>query len=162
MSIDKQGVYNLLATNNIDYEAVEHDAVFTVEEMNALDLPHPESVAKNLFLRDDKKRTFYLLVMPESKQVNLKEVRAILQSRPLSFASEKYLEQYLSLTRGAVSPFGAFNDADNKVLVYFDKEYEGKLIGCHPNDNTASVFLQTNELATLIRQHGNSVEFIEL
>ncbi len=33
------------------------------------------------------------------------------------------------------------------------------LIGIHPNDNTATVCLKTADLADIISEHGNSVEF---
>ena len=42
------------AERNIPYQLWEHPAVYTIEEMDALHLPAPEAVVKNLFLRDAK------------------------------------------------------------------------------------------------------------
>ena len=51
-------VLRALKEFGVEYELYEHKAVFTVEEMNELDLPRPEAGAKNLFLRDDNKRHY--------------------------------------------------------------------------------------------------------
>lgn len=39
---------------------------------------------------------------------------------------------------------------------------EPGLIGVHPNDNTATVWLRVDDLAALIREHGNPVHIAEL
>lgn len=39
---------------------------------------------------------------------------------------------------------------------------EPGLIGVHPNDNTATVWLRADDLAALIREHGNPVHIAEL
>ena len=44
----KQEIINLLNTMNIEYEIISHEAVFTIDEMLALNLPKAEVVAKNL------------------------------------------------------------------------------------------------------------------
>ena len=59
--MDKSQIYQYLREKDIRYQAIEHEAVFTVEQAKSLNLPDPESGAKNLFLRDDKKRNYYLL-----------------------------------------------------------------------------------------------------
>ena len=157
----KQDIINLLNTSNVEYELISHEAVFTIDEMLALNLPKAEHVAKNLFVRDDKKRNYYLLVFREEKMVNLKEIRKKIDSRPLSFASESDLYQYLCLPKGAVTPFGIINDKTYNVKVYIDADFKHSLIGVHPNENTATVWLKTENLVGLIKQQGNQVEYID-
>ena len=53
----KEEVIAFLHDGGCEFEIVEHEAVFTMEGMEALNLPFGEEVVKNLFLRDDKKRT---------------------------------------------------------------------------------------------------------
>ena len=36
------------------------------------------------------------------------------------------------------------------------------LIGVHPNENTATVWLKTEDLIQIIKEHGNLVETVEL
>jgi len=157
----KQEIISLLNMLNMEYELISHEAVFTIDEMLALNLPKAELVAKNLFVRDDKKRNYFLFVVREEKMVNLKQMREKVGSRPLSFASESDLYQYLSLPKGAVTPFGIINDKTHNVKVYIDNDFEHSFIGVHPNENTATVWLKTKDLVDFIKQQGNQVEYID-
>ena len=47
--------------------------------------------AKNLFLRDDKRREYYLVTVRQDKRVDLKALRRALGSRPLSFGRTRSL-----------------------------------------------------------------------
>ena len=67
----------------------------------------------------------------------------------------------MGLKPGSVTPFGVLNDDELRVKVFFDSAFGG-LIGVHPNDNTATVWLNINDLADIIRRHGNSVEFTQI
>ena len=55
MVLTKEDIIKILEDKKIKYEIVEHKAVFTIDEMLECNLPHPEQIAKNLFIRDDKK-----------------------------------------------------------------------------------------------------------
>ncbi|MDR0905175.1 MAG: prolyl-tRNA synthetase associated domain-containing protein [Oscillospiraceae bacterium] len=162
MSEATLAVCDLLNSRGIDFNYVEHKAVFTIEDMLGLDLPEFDAVAKNLFVRDDKKRNYYLIVVRHEKKVELKAFSEKIGSSKLSFASENDLGAILGLQKGAVTPFGVLNDAEHRVRVLIDKSFDGSRIGIHPNDNTASVWLYTADLVEVIKQHGNRVEFIEL
>lgn len=157
--MDKIQIYNYLSEKGIWYKTIEHEAVFTVEQAEALNLPHPETGAKNLFLRDDKKENYYLLTVRDTLPVSLKEFQIKIGSRRLSFASEEDLFQIMKLIKGAVTPLGVMNDDMRMVKVYFDAFFEGKIISVHPNDNTATVYLKCNDLVELIQEHGNPVEY---
>ena len=84
----RQKVYDTLEAAGIPYQVWEHPAVFTIEEMDALHLPRPEIIAKNLFLRDAKGKKFFLAVLPKDKKADLKALGGRLGVR-LSFASEE-------------------------------------------------------------------------
>lgn len=159
----KAEVLEFLDARGINYQHVEHEAVFTMETMAALHLPFEHEIVKNLFLRDDKKRNYYLVVMVGDKPCNLKALRQLLESRPLKFASSEDLESYLGLFGGEVSPFGILNDEQACVQVVFDEElknYSG--LGVHPNDNTATVHIALDDLVAIIEEHGNPVRFVDL
>lgn len=85
--MNKEETYQYLTEQNISYEKTEHKAVFNMEELDSVDLPYPEWNAKNLFVRDDKKRNYYLITVKGTKRINLKEFRKQHGLRPLSFAS---------------------------------------------------------------------------
>lgn len=159
--MNKQDIYNLLAENGTEHRIFEHEAVYTIEGMMALNLPDSHRVAKNLFLRDDKKH-FYLLVTKEDRKINMKDLSARLGTRRLSFANEKQLMDILGLISGAVCPLGVLNDSEKRVTVFFDDYFAQGDIGVHPLDNTASVFLQVADLVDIIRPYCLDLKFVNL
>ena len=157
----KQEVKAYLEEKKIPFEWVEHKAVYTIEDMEELGLESMDEIAKNLFLRDQKGKRHFLIIIRADKQANLKELGEKLGIGKLSFASEERLEKYMKLKKGAVTPLGVLNDVDCAVEVFFDEDFVGmEKIGVHPNDNTASVYLKTEDLLGIIREHGNSLEIV--
>lgn len=160
--MNKQDIYEFLNNRSIWYETTEHKAVYNMAELSEVELPYPEAEAKNLFVRDDKKRNYYLLTVKGDKRIDLKEFRQKNGTRPLSFASEDDLQAVLGLAPGAVTPFGILHDKERKVHFFVDQFFldEPGLIGVHPNDNTATVWMKTEELVSIIREHGNEVSIL--
>lgn len=160
----KQQVYDFLDEKHIAHEITEHAAVYNMEELAQVELPCPDRDAKNLFVRDDKRRQYYLITVRGDKRVNLKEFRRRQGTKALTFASPEELQQILGLTPGAVTPFGLLNDGAGRVHFYIDRDFwQGSgLIGVHPNDNTATVWLQARDLITLLRDRGVAVDIVEL
>lgn len=155
--MNKTELLNFLSNSQIQYILVEHEAAKTIEEIDSFHLPNAEYIVKNLFLRDDKKRNYYLLVAQKDKTINLKELRTNLGTRPLSFASEDDLLRFLVLPKGSVTPLGILNDETHSVQVIMDSDvFSYPLVGVHPNENTATVWLSPNDLKRMIEEHGNS------
>lgn len=151
----RQELLQKLDEKKISYEMTEHVPVFTIEEMLEAKLPYPETIAKNLFVRDDKKRNYYLITVKEDRRVNLREFQAQYGIRKLSFASEDDLMRLLGLTRGAVTPFGLLNDEEASVQFYVDRTFDR--MGIHPMENTATVWVRKEDLVKLVIEHGNTV-----
>ena len=158
----KAEIYQYLTGKGISYEVTEHGAVYNMEDLAAMDLPYPDSDAKNLFVRDDKKRNYYLITVKGEKRVNLKEFRKAHGLRNLSFASPDDLMAIMGLIPGAVTPLGLLNAEEKKVIFYLDQELEDSLIGVHPNDNTATVWMQSKDLIMLLKEHGTEVNVVEI
>ena len=160
--MNKQETYDFLTAEGVKFEITEHKAVFTMEECAEVALPYPEADAKNLFVRDDKKRQYYLITVQGNKRVDLKEFQKAHGTRKLSFASAEDLLDKLKLTPGSVTPLGLLHDEEKSVEFYLDRDFEGGMIGCHPNDNTATVWLKSSDLIALIEAHGNAVHWADL
>ena len=158
----KAEIYQYLTGKGISYEVTEHGAVYNMEDLAAMDLPYPDSDAKNLFVRDDKNRNYYLITVKGEKRVNLKEFRKAHGLRNLSFASPDDLMAIMGLIPGAVTPLGLLNAEEKKVIFYLDQELEDSLIGVHPNDNTATVWMQSKDLMMLLKEHGTEVNVVEI
>lgn len=162
--MNKDKIYELIKNKNIWYEITEHQAVFNMQELAQIKVPYPERDAKNLFIRDDKKRDYYLITVKGDKKVDLKEFRRNNNTRPLTFASSEDLMEILNLIPGAVTPLGVLNDKERKVIVFIDEFFkeEPSIIGIHPNNNTATIWLYTKDLIDIIKEHGNAVEIINI
>lgn len=135
-----------------------------MDELSEIEILYPEYDAKNLFVRDDKKRNYYLITVRGNKRVDFKKIKNDNNTRPLSFASEEDLMSIMNLIAGSVTPLGLLNDHELKVIFYLDKDFlNGKqIIGVHPNDNTATLWLKVTDLIDIIKGHGNKVKIIEL
>ncbi len=157
--MNKQEIYNYLNSRGIRYEITEHGAVYNMEDLSSVALPYPEADAKNIFVRDDKKRNYYLITVKGDTRVDLKEFRRRHGTRNLSFASADDLSTILGLIPGAVTPLGLLNDKESSVQFFLDRSFLDApgLIGVHPNDNTATVWIKTDDLIRLIEEHGNPV-----
>ena len=161
--MNKQEVYQFLNEQNITFEVTEHKAVYNMDDLSEVELPHPEADAKNLFIRDDKKRSYYLITVRGDKRVDLKEFRKEQGTRPLSFASAEDLEHFLHLIPGSVTPLGLLNNVEKNVKFFLDSDFEeNSLIGVHPNENTATIWIKAGDLVRLIREHGNEVEIVRI
>lgn len=160
--MQKEDILKLLTEKDIPHEYVEHPAVFTIEEAQALHMEHGDAVAKNLFLRDDKKRDYYLLSVKESKHMDLRQFQNDQQTRRLSFASEDDLQSILELQKGSVTPFGLLNDKDHKVTFFLDQDFQDSLIGIHPNENTATIFLKAEDLMALLKEAGCECHYVSI
>ena len=150
-----QDIIDFLNEQNIPFEFYQHAPAYSIDDLEALAIPHKEDIVKNLFLRDDKKRNYYLVTLPGHKKIDLKELSEKIPSRRLSFASEELLYEKLLLKKGNVTPLGVLNNKEKNVIVVFDKNLQGKTIGVHPMDNSKTVFLCFEALVELIKNNGN-------
>ena len=162
--MNKQEIYNFLDNKKIWHEITEHEAVYNMEELSKINVPYPEMDGKNLFVRDDKKKNYYLITVKENKRVDLKKFREENNTRALSFASENDLMNIMNLIPGTVTPLGLLNDENLRVKFYIDRDFMNNLhiIGIHPNDNTATVWLKVEDLIDIIKEHGTEVFVVDI
>lgn len=158
--MNKDQIYEYLKEKNICFEITNHKAVYNMQELSLLDLPYKDNDAKNIFLCDDKKN-YYLITLKGDKRVDLKQFRKNNNTRHLSFAKESELFDILGLTPGSVTPLGILNDENKKVVVFIDKAIKG-IVGVHPNDNTATIWIKIEDLINIIKEHGNIVNVAEI
>ena len=128
-----------------DFEIHKHQALFSVEDSNKSRGLIKGSHTKNLFLKN-KKNSFYLISCEERDQINLKYISKSLEIGNISFAKEIYLNKYLGVKPGSVSPFALLNDTENEVIFYLEKKlYESELINFHPLINTLTITMFTQQ-----------------
>ncbi len=164
VQIDKSAaVYERFSELGIEYERVDHPAVYTMEEMDSLGIFNKGVVGKNLFLRDNKGHRHFLVFVFGDKHANLEAIQNELGIKHVSFGSAERLDRYLGLTKGSVSPLGVINDKDAAVEFIIDKEFaDYPCVGVHPNQNTSTVWLTFEDLMKVIKENGNKIDFINI
>ncbi len=146
---DKRGdlesrTYQTLDKLKIPYERVDNDPAHTMEECEAIDQAMDVVVWKNIFLCNQKKTTFFLLVMPPNKELDTKVLEERIKVSKLSFASEDLMMKHLGTTSGSASIMGLMNDEDDYVQLLVDKEVvDAKYYGCNPGMNTSHLKIET-------------------
>lgn len=146
--LDKEiASFEVLEKLGIPYAAIDHGAAATVEDCIEIESVLGVEICKNLFLRNQSKTEFYLLVMPGAKRFVTKDVSKQIGTSRLSFAEAEFMEKYLNITPGSVSILGLMNDTDKKVHLLIDREIaQAEYIGCHPCINTSSLKIKTSDI----------------
>lgn len=162
MALSEQTLLHMLEQHHINYIVRKHEPIFTVAEGEALGLPNVQAAVKSLLLTDDKHTSFYLVVLPLDKQLDLKQLRVTLGSRRLTMASPAELQQLLQLTPGAVTPFGLLEDSEQRVQAYFDSTLKENTIATPLDSNTTTIWLHCHKLVQLLESKGHRINFIDL
>ncbi|WP_024588255.1 prolyl-tRNA synthetase associated domain-containing protein [Aliihoeflea sp. 2WW] len=149
-------LFNMLAELGIPVETVEHPPLFTVDESQSLRGQIAGGHTKNLFLKDKKDR-FFLLTVEETAEVDLKQVHHVIgASSRVSFGKPEKLMEYLGVIPGAVTAFGAINDAGGNVTFVLDAALMAhETINAHPLVNTATTSIRADDLVKFLRAAGH-------
>ena len=131
-------------------------------------LPHLTSLegkfAKNLFLRDKKKR-LYLFCAAHDAKITLSDLaKRVGASGGLRLADETILQQKLGLTQGSVTVFGLINDQEHDVKLILDKSlidgtYSRVLF--HPMVNSATTAISPRDLKLFLQHTGHTPVLID-
>lgn len=157
------GIFKTLDAMGIEYETVEHPAAFTMEDIAQYGISSRGHIPKNLVLRDVKGTRNMLVVLHGGKRAQLGLIRDEIGSTKLSFASDERLMKYLSVEKGSVSPLGVIFDREKELEIYFDEDLKKEaVLGCHPNDNRATVFLKFSDLVKYIESDGHIIKYIKV
>ena len=114
--------YDFLDRLGVSYQRIDHEPAMTMEVCEEIDHALQAVICKNLFLCNRQETEFYLLMMPGDKKFKTKHLSAQLGVSRLSFAGEKYMEEFLDITPGSVSVLGLMNDVNHRVKLCIDEE----------------------------------------
>lgn len=158
-------VYKTLEAAEVSYRKAEHHAVFSREDVTPEEehLWEGYKVSKNLFLRNAKGDKHYLVVTTVDKKADLKHLAEEIGATRLSFASEQRLDKYLKVKPGSISAFAVLNDEERAVTVVFDRDLVGeKNFALHPNENTATIFIDFTDVENIVKNHGNPILYAQV
>ncbi|MBT5739937.1 prolyl-tRNA synthetase associated domain-containing protein [Candidatus Woesearchaeota archaeon] len=155
-------VQRYLEANGIKYVEHCHQAVFTVAESKEVCKHIPGVHCKNLFLKD-KKKDYFLVIVPTTKRVDLKLLEKELGVKKLGFGSSERLIEILNLLPGSVSPLGLMNDKKQLVTPIIDQAvWDAAIVGFHPNENTATLELDKENFHKLISSFPHDVVVLDV
>lgn len=159
----KAQVFKELEKMGIEYEVVNHPPAFTTQEADAY-IEGKEGVrSKTMFMSDKKKRNFYLLILDDSKRLDIKKIGELINEKSLRLGNEENLKSKMNLQFGAVSPFGLLNNKEKDIKVYVDKEIlNEKIITFHPNENDVTIFIKINDMFKFFDNLNYKYELIEM
>ena len=84
-------------------------------------------------------------------------------AKNLSFANELYLDKYLGIKPGSVSPFALLNDEDNVVSFYLDQKLaESEVINFHPLINTTTISINTKDFIRFMLENKKKINIFSL
>lgn len=152
----KDDLLKALDNLGITYTNHDHEPVFTVEESNAVCSGIAGGHTKNLFLKD-KKDNFFLVVLEEHAEVDLKRIHTLIDARGrVSFGKPEKLLEFLGVIPGSVTAFAVMNDADNRVKMIIDEPLlEHEIINCHPLQNDATTSIHRDDLVRFAKNFGH-------
>jgi len=106
---------------------------------------------------------FFLFSCDENAKVDLKLFSKSIDAKNLSFANAEYLEQFLGIKPGSVSPFALLNDKDNVVKFYLDEKlFNSEIINFHPLINTTTISIKTSEFINFLLENNKKIHIFSL
>lgn len=145
-----------LASSAGDCPLVEHRAVHTIAEALMHVPAMPGLMVKNLFVRDEKGRRHWLVIVPCDKRIDLAALGRLLPANKLSMASPERLLRHLGITPGSVSLFALLHDSTQAVELVLDQAvWEAESVQAHPLRNTATVALSHGAMVRFLAHTGH-------
>ena len=161
MGYDKVKEY--LNSIGIEFKIVEHEPAYTTEEADKYIEGHDGVRTKTMFICNKKKTNYYMIIMDDSKRLDINKFKEIVSEKQIKMASEEALKQKLGIEPGMVSPFGLLNNDEKDVKIYMDKEIiTEEIMTFHPNDNTKTLFITIKDLFKYFENIGYELNIIEL
>ena len=158
-----QKVADTLNELGITFQIVEHEPALTTEQADRF-IEGIEGVrTKTMFFTNKKKRNFYLVIMDDAKRLNMDVFKEIVEEKQIKMASSETLNDKMMLPPGVVSPFVLLNNKDKDIHVYFDQEIVSEeRMSFHPNTNEKTIFVNTQDLFTFLKELGYEPHVINL
>ena len=120
MGYDKVKEY--LNSIGIEFKIVEHELAYTTEEADKYIEGHDGVRTKTMFICNKKKTNYYMIIMDDSKRLDMNKFKEIVSEKQMKMASEEALKEKLGIEPGMVSPFGLLNNEEkDERYIYIRK-----------------------------------------
>jgi Ala-tRNA(Pro) deacylase len=163
MELARAKLFAYLDTLGIPSTTIEHEALFTVEQSQALRGTIPGAHTKNLFLRDKDNR-LVLVVAKEDTKVDLKALAKTLGLGRFCFGKPEQMKAVLGVEPGSVTPLALMHagSKDLAAVVLDETLMAFAEVNCHPLDNRATTRLAMPDLLRFMRACGHEPRILPL
>lgn len=152
--------FDLLEALEITYERYDHKAIFSTKDY---DFFLPEIQVKNLLLKPKKSNNYYMVLIDENKNLDLKHLATLLDTKRLSFVSNDELEKILPVSYGNITPIALMYENESKVTVIIDSKLDkNKPLGVHPNLNTITLMISFADLEKFLKHTNHNFIYLDL
>lgn len=156
-------IFDFMTTHHVAYARHDHPAVFTVAEADRLVPDLPGARTKNLFLRDDKGRRHFLILIRSDKRVNLNKLEGLLGTKRIRFGSARRLKKHLGVDPGAVSLLAIHNDPRHAVEVVMDRDlWQSEAFLFHPLVNTSTLVMSKADIERFMAATGHALTVLDV
>jgi len=144
-----------------DYSVKYHEPILTIEQADEFGLAMEGLNLKNLFLKEKKTGRFFMLILDDHRQTDLKYFKEIAGWRQVSFAKEDELMEVLGVGAGTVTPLALFHDTEKRVQVVLGYEIvsadDTERVSFHPCRNDATLTMRKIDFLKFLEHMGNTV-----
>ena len=146
-----------------DYTVKYHESILTIEQADEFGLAMEGLNLKNLFLREKKTSRFFLIIIDDHRQTDLKYFKEVAGWRQVSFAKAEELMVILGVGAGTVTPLALFHDEKKCVVVVLGREISEasdlEKVSFHPCRNDATLTMTKRDFLKFLTHMGNTVIF---
>lgn len=161
--LSENELYQYLNQHQIAYQRIEHPPVYTVEQANRYLLNQPGERTKNLFICDEKKQRYFILLVPSDKQVNFNPIGRALGLGKVRFGSPEKLKEMLGLEPGSVTVLSLVNDTRKQVTLLADRVlWSCDAFQCHPLVNTSTLVISRADIERFFELTGHPPRMIDV
>ena len=160
----EQKLYEIFEKLGIEnYTVKYHEPILTIEQADEFGLAMEGLNLKNLFLREKKTGRFFMVIIDDHRQTDLKYFKEVAGWRQVSFAKEEELIEVLGVGAGTVTPLALFHDVKKCVVVVLGKEIteapDTEKVSFHPCRNDATLTMTKEDFLKFLEHVENTVIF---
>jgi len=152
MSFVEKRIKHILINFKIEFEEIEHEAVYTSQQA-AQARGHSEGAGIKSMIFKTKEEKFILVLNPGNKDVDTKKIARMENTKSLFLAKPNEVEKVAGIPIGSVPPFGH----NTKLKTYLNEE----LLKCeylyfNPGSHTRTIKIKSKDLLKIL---GNPTSF---
>lgn len=152
MSFVEKRIKHILASNKIVFEETQHEAVYTSQQATQVRGHAEETGIKSMLFRT-KEGKFILVVNPGDKEVDIKKIAHMENTKSLFLARPNEVEKVTGVPIGCVPPFGH----KTKLKIYLNEElFKCDYLYFNPGSHTKTIKMKCKDLLRIL---GNPITF---